>query len=91
MSDFVDNLVFGLVVVFFFWLVCQKKIYEITDGLVSSFGLKFYENGAPTGTGVLAHGFVLAILVIISKNFITPCKEKFQLPEKEDEKNKKQN
>ncbi len=89
MSVFVDNLVFALVVAALFWLVSQGFMYNITNGIASKVGFPLLDGTTPNLSGVILHGLVLGLLVVIARAFIIPCKEGFKLPEKEDEKNKK--
>jgi 1,4-dihydroxy-2-naphthoate octaprenyltransferase len=62
-------------------------VYNITNGIFGKFGFPLLKNDAPNLNGVLLHGVVLAIGVLILNGLLLPCNEKFELPE--DEKNKK--
>ena len=89
MADFLYTLFFVLFTVAIFWLVSQGFVYNITNGIFGKFGFPLLDGTTPNMNGVLLHGVVLAIFVLIFSGLLLPCKEKFQLPEKEDEKNKK--
>ena len=86
MADFLHTLFFLLFTVGLFWLVSQGFIYNITNGIVGKFGFPLLDNGTPNLYGLLLHGVVLAIGVLILKGLMLPCKEGFKLPEKENEK-----
>ena len=90
MVDFLNTLFFVLFTVALFWLVSQGFVYNITNSIFANLKLPLLLDGTtPNLYGVLVHGFVLAIFVLIFKTLLLPCKEGFKLPEKEDEKNKK--
>lgn len=91
MADFLHTLFFVLFTLALFWLVSQSFVYNVTNTLTSKLGFPLLEGSTPNLNGVLLHGAVLAIGVLILKGLLLPCKESFKLPEKEDEKNKKQN
>ena len=90
MADFLHTLFFLISTVALFWLVSQGFVYNITNGLVGKLGFPLLEGTTPNLNGVLLHGAVLAIGVLILKALLLPCKESFVIPKKEDEKNKKQ-
>jgi hypothetical protein len=91
MADFLHTLVFALLTVALFWLVSQGFVYNITNGVTSSFKFPLLTNGVPNLNGVLLHGAVLAIGVLVLKALLLPCKEGFKLPEKDEDKKKKIN
>jgi len=91
MADFLHTLFFVLFTIALFWLVSQSFIYNITNGIFGKFGFPLLDGTTPSMNGVLLHGVVLAIGVLILSGLLLPCKEKFKLPETEDKKNKKQN
>ena len=91
MADFLHTLFFVLSTVALFWLVSQEFVYKFTNSIFSNFKFPLLEGKTPNLNGVLLHGVVLAICVLLLKVLLLPCKEGFKLPEKEDEKNKKQN
>ena len=89
MADFLNTLFFVLFTVALFWLVSQGFVYNITNSIFANLKLPLLDGTTPNLNGVLVHGVVLAIFVLIFKALLLPCKESFKLPEKEDEKNKK--
>ena len=91
MADFLHTLFFALFTVGLFWLVSQGFTYTFTNGVFGKLGFPLLDDKTPNLNGVLLHGVVLAIGVLIFNALLLPCKEKFQLPKTEDEKNKKQN
>jgi len=88
MADFLHTFFFLLSIVGLFWLVSQGFTYNVTNRAFTMANFPLLKDGVPNLNGVLVHGVVLAIGVLLLSALLMSPKEGFKLPEKEDEKNK---
>ena len=67
MSLSLNMLLFIVVSISVFWLVSQSFMYKITDNVTNLVGWKSSSDGVPNQSGIILHGIVLSLLVLIAQ------------------------
>ena len=70
MKNMLHVTIFVVIAMAVFWLVSQDFMYKLTQDVTHLLGWTSSTDGKPNVSGLLLHGFVLALLLVIAGNFL---------------------
>ena len=66
MTNILSVIIFLILATAVFWLVSQGFMYKLTQKLTNLVGWTSSVDGVPNNSGIILHGFVLALLLALT-------------------------
>ena len=70
MKNIINVIIFIVIAILIFWLVSQDFMYKLTQYLTHLLGWTSSTEGKPNTSGVILHGVVLALLLVLAGHFL---------------------